>query len=48
MQHIYREMYSPGEALVEDHIEKEENRLYKGQKIKTLEKKHKTIEKDRG
>ena len=35
MQHIYREMYSLEKALVEDYIEEEKNRLYRGQEIKT-------------
>ena len=40
-------MHSPGEASVEDHIEEEGDRSYRGQEVKTLEKEHKTIEEDR-
>jgi len=32
---------------VENYIKKERDRLYREQKIRTLEKKHKTIEEDR-
>ena len=48
MQHTYREMHSLGEVLVEDHIEEEEIRLYREQGTRTLEKKHRTIRKNRG
>jgi len=41
-------MCSPGEASVEDHMEKERNRLYGGQEVKTLEKEHETIEENKG
>jgi len=33
---------------VEDYIEEEKDRLYRGQGIKTLEEKYKIIEEDRG
>jgi len=48
MQYIDRKMHSLREALVEDHMEREENRSCKKQKIRTLEKKHRTIRKNRG
>jgi len=48
MQYAYREIHSLEKALVEDHIEEEGNRSYGRQEVKTLEKKHKTIEEDRG
>ena len=47
MQCIYREMCSPGKALVEDHMEEEGARLYRGQEVKTLEEEHKTIKENR-
>jgi len=37
MQHTYREMHSPGEALGKDHIEVKGNKLCGGQMVRTLE-----------
>ena len=48
MQYAHRKIRSLEKALVEDHIEEEKNRSYRGQKVKTLEKEYKTIEKNRG
>ena len=48
MQYIHREMCSPGEALVKNHIEEEKDRLYREQEVRTLEEKYKTIKEDRG
>ena len=48
MQYAHKKICSLEKALVEDHIEEEKNRSYRGQEVKTLEKEHKTIEKNRG
>jgi len=47
MQHTHREMHSLEEALVEDYMEEEEDGLYGGQEVKTLEEEHKTIEENK-
>jgi len=41
-------MYSLGEALVKDYIEKKENRLYRGKRTRTLKEEHRIIERNRG
>jgi len=41
-------MYSLGEVLGEDHIEKEEIRLCRGQGIRTLEENYRTTKENRG
>jgi len=41
-------MHNREKDLVGDHIEEGENRLYGKQRIRTLEKEHRTIRKDKG
>ena len=48
MQYIHREMRSPGEALVKNHIEEERDRLCREQEIKNLEEEYRAIRGDRG
>jgi len=48
IQYTHREMYSLGEALVKDYIEKKEDRLYRGKRTRTLKEEHRIIERNRG
>ena len=48
MQYTYREICSQEDTLEKDYIKEERDRLYGKWEVRTLEKKHRVIEENRG